>query len=112
MAVYEHPSSKTHIQITSSSPSGSSDTRMMAGSIGGWNPLVPLSLPFHMFQLMNFHPALLSDPSVCFNGLNHLLHKSRSGISHENIIKMFHKTAARQKEEKARLLNCLLPLLF
>ncbi|KAG7242865.1 hypothetical protein INR49_018120 [Caranx melampygus] len=34
MAVYEHPSSKTHIQITSSSPNGSSDTRMMAGSRG------------------------------------------------------------------------------
>lgn len=111
MAVYEHPSSKTHIQITSSSPSGSSDTRMMAGSIRGLESF-GASLPFHMFQLMNFHPTLLSDLSVCFNGLNHLLHKSRSGISHENIIKMFHKTAARQKDEKARLLNCLLPLLF
>lgn len=34
MAVYEHPSSKTHIQITSSSLSGSSDIGMMEGRGG------------------------------------------------------------------------------
>lgn len=56
MAVYEHPSSKTHIQITSSSPNGSSDTRMMAGRGGGCNLVVPLS-PFHVFQLIDFHPV-------------------------------------------------------
>lgn len=31
MAIYEHASSKTHIQITSSSPSWTSDKRMMIG---------------------------------------------------------------------------------
>lgn len=49
MAVYEHPSSKTHIQITSSSPNGSSDTRMMAGRRrGGGGELESrgASLPF------------------------------------------------------------------
>lgn len=51
MAVYEHPSSKTHIQITSSSPSGSSDTWMIAGRGGSRILVVPLSL-FHTLQLI------------------------------------------------------------
>lgn len=57
MAVYEDPSSKTHIQITSSSPNGSSDTRMMAGRGGEGKGLesCSASLPFHLFQLMDFH---------------------------------------------------------
>lgn len=59
MAVYEHPSSKTHIQITSSSPNGSSDTRMMAGRVGEGRGLESRGapLPFHMFQLMDFPPV-------------------------------------------------------
>lgn len=78
--------------------------------------MVPLS-PFHMFQLMDFHPgvtpALLSHPSVCFHGLNHMLHKCELGISAENIIKMSDITDAGQKaEKKAPLLNCLLPLVI
>lgn len=51
----------------------------------GKGPEVPF-FPFYMFQLIDFHPALLSDPFVYFSR-NHTLHNSKLGILAENIIK-------------------------
>lgn len=59
MAVYEHPSSKTHIQITSSSPNGSSDTRMMAGrGRDGGLESGGAPLPFSYVPVDGFPPSV------------------------------------------------------
>ena len=111
MAVYEHPSSKTHIQITSSAPNVSSDTRMMAesGGEGGGLRSFGASLPFSCVPVDGFPPSvsptLLSVPSFCFCEFNHMLHKSKSSISAENIIKMVHITDARQTAGKGNVIK-------
>lgn len=90
-----------HIQITSSSPNGSCDTRMTAGRDGEG---ARGASAFHAMQLINFHPvsAQFCDqiPLLFCHRLNHRLHKSKSGTSAENIIKMFVVADAGQKAEK------------